>query len=78
MESPSMSAATSAIQPATPDARYPIGKFVPPDIVTPEDRRYAILTLAETPEQLREAVRPLNPDQVNTPYRAVAEGLSPH
>ena len=69
MESPSMSAAPSAIQPPTSDPRYPIGKFVSPDIVMPEDRRYAILTLAEAPEQLREAVRPLDADQMNTPYR---------
>ncbi len=52
-----------------PDPRYPIGCFAPPDTITAEDRRYAILTLAELPEQLREAVRPLDPDQQNTPYR---------
>jgi uncharacterized damage-inducible protein DinB len=51
------------------DPRYPIGKFTPPDIVTPEDRRFAILTLAEMPEQLREAVRSLNEEQLDTPYR---------
>ncbi len=52
-----------------PDPRYPIGRFAPPETITLEDRRYAILTLAELPEQLREAVRPLDPDQQNTPYR---------
>lgn len=51
------------------DPRYPIGKFTPPNTVTPEDRRYAILTIAEMPEQLREAVRSLNDEQLNTPYR---------
>ena len=51
------------------DPRYPIGRFTPPETITLEDRRYAILTLAELPEQLREAVRPLDPDQGNTPYR---------
>ena len=51
------------------DPRYPIGRFAPADTITTEDRRYAILTLAELPEQLREAVRPLDPDQQNTPYR---------
>ena len=57
---------------ATPmhDPQYPIGRFTPPDTITPEDRRYAILTLAELPEQLREAVRALDPEQQNTPYRA--------
>ena len=51
------------------DPRYPIGRFAPPEAITPEDRRYAILTLAELPEQLREAVRLLDPEQQNTPYR---------
>lgn len=56
--------------PAAPhDPRYPIGRFVSPETITPEDRRYAILTLAEAPEQLREAVRPLDSEQLNTPYR---------
>ena len=60
-----MSAATAPAQ----DPRYPIGRFAPPETITAEDRRYAVLTLAELPEQLREAVRPLDPDQQNTPYR---------
>ena len=51
------------------DPRYPIGRFAPPKTMAAEDRRYAILTLAELPEQLREAVRPLDPEQQNTPYR---------
>ncbi len=63
-----MSAASSAAHPLH-DLRYPIGRFVPPDVVTPEDRRFAILTLAELPEQMREAVRSLDEDQRNTPYR---------
>jgi uncharacterized damage-inducible protein DinB len=52
-----------------PDPRYPIGRFAPPERITAEDRRYAILTLAEMPEQLREAVRGLDDAQMNTPYR---------
>lgn len=55
---------------AHPDPRYPIGPFTLPANVTLEDRRFAILTLAELPEQLREAVRPLDEDQRNAPYRA--------
>ena len=51
------------------DPRYPIGRFVPPANVTLQDRQHAILTLAEMPEQLREAVRGLDDDQLNTPYR---------
>jgi uncharacterized damage-inducible protein DinB len=51
------------------DPRYPIGKFTPPDTITPEDRQYAIHTLGEMPELLREAVRSLSEEQRNTPYR---------
>lgn len=51
------------------DPRYPIGRFSPPETVTEEDRRYAIFSLAEMPEQLREAVRGLSDDQLNTEYR---------
>ncbi|HZQ41755.1 MAG TPA: putative metal-dependent hydrolase [Acidobacteriaceae bacterium] len=54
----------------TNDARYPTGRFAPPETITAEDRRYAILTIAETPEQLREAVRSLSEHQLDTPYRA--------
>lgn len=52
------------------DPRFPIGRFQRVDAVTAEDRRFAILTLAELPEQMREAVRSLDDDQRNTPYRA--------
>jgi uncharacterized damage-inducible protein DinB len=51
------------------DVRYPIGKFRPPSAITAEDRRYALVTLAEMPECLREALRGLSQEQVNTPYR---------
>lgn len=51
------------------DPRYPLGKFAPPATITAEDRRYAILTLAEMPELLREAVRQFDAEQMNTPYR---------
>ena len=60
----------SAVPSAFPDPRYPLGRFETPASVTPEDRRFAILTLAELPEQMREAVRSLDEDQRNTPYRA--------
>lgn len=55
--------------PAPPDPRYPIGKFAPPPIILPKDCRDAVLTLAELPEQLREAVRGLGDDSLDTPYR---------
>ncbi len=64
-----MSAAQATNTETTHDPRYPIGKFEAPDTITAEDRRFAILTLAELPEQLREALRPLDPDQQNAPYR---------
>jgi len=57
-------------QPATThDPRYPIGKFTAPEVITEEDRRYAIVTLSEMPELLRDAIRPLSQPQINTPYR---------
>ncbi len=59
----------SAVEPATFDPRYPIGPFWHPDPILPDDLLHAVLTLAETPEQLREAVRTLDDEQLNTPYR---------
>jgi hypothetical protein len=53
----------------THDPRYPIGKFVAPETITPEDRRYALVSLAEMPELLRDAIRGLKREQVDTPYR---------
>ena len=51
------------------DPRYPIGKFTPPAELTAEERTYSIATIAEMPEQLREALRGLEEDQLDTPYR---------
>jgi hypothetical protein len=51
------------------DPRYPVGKFEKPEAITPEDRIGAIATLAELPEQLRNAVDGLDAAQLNTPYR---------
>jgi uncharacterized damage-inducible protein DinB len=51
------------------DPRYPIGRFTPPESITFEDRREAIYTISEMPEQLREAIRSLNEEQLDTPYR---------
>jgi hypothetical protein len=53
----------------THDPRYPIGKFNPPELISSEDRRKAIHTLAEMPGKLREALDGLNDAQLNTPYR---------
>lgn len=51
------------------DPRYPIGPFVKPESITAEDVRYAIEVLGDMPELLREAVRGLDDEQLNTPYR---------
>src|ERR1700723_2956930 len=51
------------------DPRYPLGAFVRPEIITPDERIGAIATLAELPEQLRNAVDGLNSGQLSTPYR---------
>jgi hypothetical protein len=62
----SSSSAPSEIQ---ADPRYPVGKFVRPDPVTPEILLYAIGTLAELPGRLRNATQDLAPSQLDTPYR---------
>jgi DinB superfamily len=51
------------------DPRYPVGKFVAPVTIAPDDRINAIATLAELPEQLRNAVDGLDGGQLNRPYR---------
>ncbi len=51
------------------DLRYPIGKFVRPQSMTPQQRAEAILVLANSPQTLREAVRGLSEAQLDTPYR---------
>ncbi len=61
-----MSTATPA---SLHDPRYPVGRFRAPETITPEDRRFALIILAEMPEQLREAVRGLEEPQLDTPYR---------
>lgn len=51
------------------DPRYPAGRFVKPEVITPDDRVEAIALLAELPEMLRNAVDGLDSAQLNTPYR---------
>jgi DinB superfamily len=51
------------------DARYPIGKFTPPQNVTPVLRAQAIETIAELPTKFRAAVKGLSDPQLDTPYR---------
>src|SRR5260370_7166661 len=51
------------------DPRYPIGKYSPPQEVTPALRQQAISTIAEAPAKLRAAVKGLSEGQLNPPYR---------
>jgi uncharacterized damage-inducible protein DinB len=51
------------------DLRYPVGTCKTLTTITAEDRRYALMTIAEMPECLREALRNLDAEQMNTPYR---------
>jgi hypothetical protein len=51
------------------DPRYPVGRFARPATIAPEERSGAIATLAELPEQLRNAVDGLSSSQLGTPYR---------
>jgi DinB superfamily len=51
------------------DPRYPIGRFVKPEVVTQDDRVASIGTLAELPEQLRNAVDGLDAAHLDMPYR---------
>ena len=54
---------------ATADLRYPVGKFVRPDVLTPAQRAAAIDVIAECPAKMSAAVKGLNEAQLDTPYR---------
>src|ERR1700682_2660070 len=51
------------------DLRYPVGKYHPKPVLSPEDRRAAIERIAENPGRLRAAIAALTPAQLDTPYR---------
>jgi uncharacterized damage-inducible protein DinB len=51
------------------DLRYPIGKFEMKAKLTEAERQELIQQIAETPAKLREAVKNLNNQQLDTPYR---------
>ena len=54
----------------TPDPRFPIGPSpLPTGPISREQRDDAIATLADFPQQLRNAVAGLNHHQLDTPYR---------
>jgi hypothetical protein len=51
------------------DLRYPIGPFEFPARISDADRRGWISDIRETPAHVREAVKGLTTDQLDTPYR---------
>lgn len=54
---------------ATPDLRYPVGRFVRPASLSPEQRTAAIADIADAPAHLRAIVSGLTDEQLDTPYR---------
>ena len=52
-----------------PDPRYPIGKFSFDGTLTPEQKKQYLNDIEQTPARMREAVRGLSDQQLNTPYR---------
>ena len=52
------------------DLKYPIGKWIwPTQSLSDSDRRSAIRDIAETPHNIRAAVKGLSGKQLDTPYR---------
>ncbi|HEX9565649.1 MAG TPA: putative metal-dependent hydrolase [Gemmatimonadaceae bacterium] len=51
------------------DLRYPVGRFSPPASVTPELRLGFIDAIAAAPDHLRAAIRGLDEDKLDAPYR---------
>lgn len=52
-----------------PDLRYPIGRFEPVDVLSPEDREAAIAAIASLPAELAAAVEGFSDAGLDTPYR---------
>ncbi|TLS48656.1 putative metal-dependent hydrolase [Paenibacillus antri] len=50
-------------------SRYPIGTYERREVVAPAEREAWIEDIAALPERLREAVRGLTPERLDTPYR---------
>ncbi len=59
----------SASAPAPDALRYPTGRFQRPPSLDAAARAKAIETIAATPARLRDAVRGLAAEQIETPYR---------
>jgi len=60
---------TSTVQNPGADLSFPTGRFQRPPSLDPDARRRAIETIAATPARLRDAVRGLSDEQLQTPYR---------
>ena len=60
---------SSSAQTPEVDPRYPIGRFKRPESVSVQDRTRAIATLAAMPGLLAAAVKGLDREQLDTPYR---------
>lgn len=59
----------STAQDSAPDLRFPTGRFQRPSSLDPIARARAIESIEATPQRLREAVRGLTSEQLDTPYR---------
>ena len=57
------------MEPTLDQIKYPVGKWKWPDTVTEHEIRESIITIADLPIQLIEAVKGLNDEQLDTPYR---------
>jgi hypothetical protein len=53
----------------TSDPRYPVGPFQTRNELSPDERRAMIDEIAAAPVRMREAVRGLSDEQLDTPYR---------
>ncbi|MDQ0191457.1 putative metal-dependent hydrolase [Alicyclobacillus cycloheptanicus] len=51
------------------EVRYPLGKFVPIQEVSDEQRKAWIKDIVDAPSKLNQAVESLLPEQLDTPYR---------
>ncbi len=51
------------------DPRYPVGPFQSRTELSPDERRAMIEDIAAAPARMREAVRDLSEEQLDTPYR---------
>lgn len=60
---------TVTSQESTQDLRFPVGKFQRPVQLDDAGRAKAIEVIATAPQKLRDAVRGLTPEQIETPYR---------